>query len=547
MKFNRFGTLVITPLLGVGLLSACSVTQSAQQEVAVPAGSQEVATSDSAGSAGQSVDPVTFSGCEPQTKLLPGLVDETCGVNVLSLTTSRLLAYDNDGKTYNELADSISTEDNQNWTVKIKSGQTFSDGSPINADSFINAWNLVVREKQVQAFFFENMQGYEPGKDLPGLKKVDDLTFTVALSQPESDWPQRLGYVTYAPLPEVAFKDLDAFGEQPVSSGPYTLTKWQHRESVSFAVNPKYVGPRKAENGGLESRMYTTPDAAYNDLLAGNLDVLTNIPDSALKSFKEDLDGRGVTKSIAGVLSVGISMDAPNFTGEEGRLRRAAISMAINRPEIIDTIFEGTKQPAEDFTSPAVDGWRSGVPGSEVLKFNPEKAKELWAQAEKINKFQGPFKIAYNTAGGNQAWVDAVCNQLKNNLGIQAEGDAYPDFKSVRDKISKGEMKTAYRANWTADYPSQYNFLGPLYGSQSDSNDAKYKNPQFDALLKSALGSKDPKEAAEKYAKAQEELLRDLPAIPLWYGSISGGYSDRVENVNFGWDDVPPLFAVKKK
>ncbi|OKL46885.1 hypothetical protein BSR29_05880 [Boudabousia liubingyangii] len=529
---NRAVIIGATLVLGSSLLAGCSSSkQASNAEVAAPGDAGKV---------------VSFDGCEPQTKFLPGLVNETCGVNVMEMFAGRLMAYDKEGKAFNELAESITTDDNQHWTIKVKPGKKFSDGTPINADSFVNAWNLVVREQQEQAFFFEDIAGYELGKDLAGLKKVDDLTFTVELAQPESDWTQRLGYIAYSPLPEVAFKDLEAFGEKPVSSGPYVLTEWEHRKSIKLKVNDQYDGPRKAKNGGLEDKMYTSPETAYNDLLAGNLDVLSNIPDSALKTFKDDLNGRGISKSLAGVVSIGIPMNAPHFQGEEGRLRRAAISMAIDRPEVIKAIFNNTKQPAEDFTSPAVDGWKSGLKGSEVLQFNPEKAKELWAQAEAISKFEGPFKFAYNTAGGHQAWVDAVCNQIKNNLGIPAEGDAYPDFKSVQEKIANGEMKTAFRANWTADYPSQYNFLGPVYASKAESNRVGYANEKFDQLLKEGLVAKDAAGSAAKYAEAQELLLADLPAIPLWYGSINAGYSDQVQNVTYGWDDVPKLYDVVK-
>ncbi|OKL46887.1 hypothetical protein BSR29_05870 [Boudabousia liubingyangii] len=535
MKLNNRALAVFaTVAMGSSLLAACS-----------DAGETKSATGD-AGANATSAGIVSYNGCEPRNPFLPGLANETCVVGVMNYVNARLVGYDVDGKMYNELAESVESTDNKTWTIKVKAGQKFSDGTPINADSFINAWNYIVRENQTQAFFFENVAGYEPGKDLAGLKKVDDQTFTVELNQAESDFPLRLGFVVYAPLPEVAFKDMKAFGEKPVSSGPYVVKEWVHQRSVTMDVNPNYDGPRKAKNGGLEYRMYTSPDTAYNDLLGGNLDVISTVPDSALSTVKTDLEGRDISRSMAGVLAIGIDMTTPHFQGEEGKLRRAAISMAINREEVIKNIFDGTKQPAEDFTSPAVDGWKSGLPGSEVLKFNPEKAKELWAKAEAISKFEGPFKVAYNSDGGNQGWVDAICNQVKNNLGVAAEGESFPDYKSLAGAIHDLTLKGAFRANWTADYPSQYNFLGPVYASNADSNRFNYKNEKFDALLKQGLGENDPKAAQAKYAEAQQILLDELPAIPLWYRAITAGYSSKVSNVKFTGDGFPVLSQVQK-
>ncbi|OKL46886.1 hypothetical protein BSR28_05525 [Boudabousia liubingyangii] len=530
---NRPLALLATMAMGTSLLAACSSSDKNSAENGVDAN-------------GKTSGVVSYNGCEPRHPFLPGLANEGCGNGAMHFFSGRLVGYDVDGKLYNELAESITSEDNKTWTVKLKEDLKFSDDTPINSDSFINAWNYVVREQQTQAFFFENIAGYELGKDLSGLKKVDERTFTVELSQPESDFPLRLGYVTYAPLPEAAFKDIKAYGEKPVASGPYMVKEWVHQRNVTMVPNPKYKGPREPMNGGLEYRMYTSLDSAYNDLIAGNLDVLSAIPESALPTFKSDLDGRGVTRPMAGVLSIGIDMTTPHFQGEEGKLRRAAISMSINREEVIKNIFDGTKQPAEDFTSPAIDGWKSGIPGSEVLKFNPEKAKELWAKAEAISKFEGPFKVAYNADGDNRGWVDAICNQVKNNLGVPAEGESFPDYKSLAGAIHDLSLKGAFRANWTADYPSLYNFLGPVYSSNADSNRFNFKSQEFDALLKQGLSENDPKAAAEKYAKAQEILLADLPAIPLWYRSINAGYSDKVKNVEFTADSNPVLHKVLK-
>ena len=235
-----------------------------------------------------------------------------------------------------------------------------------------------------------------------------------------------------------------------------------------------------------------------------------------------------------------------HFSGEEGKLRRKAISMAINRKEIVDTVFAGTRTPAKDFTSPAIDGYKEGLKGSEVLDYNPTKAKELWEQANAISPWSGTFYISYNSDGGHQQWVDATVNSIKNTLGIDAQGDAYADFKSLLGDMKAGTTKGAFRQGWQGDYPSVYNFLFPTYASEASSNYSGWKNSEFDALLAGSL-SKSPEEALNDQYKAEELLFEDIPVIPTWYANSNGAWSTKVDNVTFQWNSSVNYYAITKK
>lgn len=156
------------------------------------------------------------------------------------------------------------------------------------------------------------------------------------------------------------------------------------------------------------------------------------------------------------------------------------------------------------------------------------------------------FTIAYNGDGGHQAWVDAVANSIKNTLGIQAEGQPYATFAELRQDVQDRKMTGAFRTGWQADYPSLYNFLGPLYGTGAGSNDGDYSNENFDNLLRQGLTAGSVEEANGFFDQAQEQLFTDLPVIPLWYSNVTGGYSENVSDVEFGWNSQPIYSAVKK-
>ena len=98
-----------------------------------------------------------------------------------------------------------------------------------------------------------------------------------------------------------------------------------------------------------------------------------------------------MNQPYAGVQYFTIPQYLPHFSGEEGRLRRQAISMAVDRDTITKTIFNGTRTPAKDFTAPTLEGYDANISGNDVLTYNPEKAKELWAKADAISPWDGSF------------------------------------------------------------------------------------------------------------------------------------------------------------
>jgi oligopeptide transport system substrate-binding protein len=538
LKKRRYGIGAIALIAASALaLSGCASS-----------GSDEETTS------GDTSAIITVNGSEPQNPLIPTNTNETGGGKILDSLFAGLVYYDATGAVQNDLAESIETDDAQTYTIKIKSGEKFSDGQEVTANSFVDAWNYGANaaNAQLNQSWFNIIQGFDetnPVESLSGLKVVDDTTFTVTLNEPLSDFPIRLGYSAYYPLPKSAFDDMEAYGQNPIGNGPYKFasdTAWAHNEQLQLVTNTEYNGGRKPVNGGVTFKFYASEDAAYADLLGGNLDVLDSVPASSFATYQSDLGDRAVNQPAAIFQSFTIPTNLAHFSGEEGALRRAAISMAINREEITDVIFEGTRTPASDFTSPVIDGWSDSLEGADVLAFNADEAKKLWAEADAISPWSGSFQIGYNSDSSHQVWVDAVTNSIKNVLGIDASGAPYPTFAEFRSAVTDRTITTAFRTGWQADYPGLYNFLQPIYQTGASSNDGDYSSPEFDKDLAAGAAATDTGAANEEFTKAQEVLLKDLPAIPLWYSNVTGGYGETVSNVQFGWNSVPLYFEITK-
>ena len=139
-----------------------------------------------------------------------------------------------------------------------------------------------------------------------------------------------------------------------------------------------------------------------------------------------------------------------------------------------------------------------------------------------------------------------MTNSIKNTLGIDAAGRPYPTFAEARTEITNRTIQTAFRTGWQADYPGLFNFLGPIYATNAGSNDGDYSSPEFDELLQKGSVETDTAKANEYYQQAQEILLQDLPATPLWYSNVTGGFGESVSNVQFGWNSVPLYYEITK-
>lgn len=505
---------------------------------------------------------ITVSNSEPQNELVPGNINENAGARPAMLVNSTLITFDEKGNPVNEDAESITPNaDATQYTVKVKKGKKFSDGTPITAESFVKAWSFVANAKNAQkcASFFQTIKGYadlqkdgtKGDEQLSGLKVVDENTFTVDLEQPDSVFPIKVGYLAFAPLPESFYKDPKAYGEKPVSSGPYLFKSWDHNKQIEVVKNPDYNGPRKAQNDGVTFKVYTDGNAAYRDVQAGNLDMTDNIPDTQTKTFQKDTTVKAYNRPGSVIQQFTIPSSLPHFDvkTEEGKLRRQAISMAIDRKVIIDKILNGTASPANEFTSPLTPGYKADLKGHENVEFNAKKAKELWAKADKISKYDGSLTFSYNADGNAKSVFDAVVNSLKNNLGIKAETTPIPTFQEFRNACAKRQIKGAWRAGWMPDYPSAENYLTQEFASVAadgnGSNEGDYKNPKFDDLLKKAASSK-PEEAIKLYQQANEILLEDLPSVPLFYSNAKAVMVPTLKGFTMDWQNMPLYYQLHK-
>ncbi|MBT2365159.1 ABC transporter substrate-binding protein [Streptomyces sp. ISL-10] len=503
---------------------------------------------------------VTSSWTDPQNPLEPANTNEVQGGKVLDMIFRGLKKYDpKTGAATDMLAERIETTDSVNFTVTLKDGWTFSNGEKVTARSFVDAWNYGahLKNNQKNAYFFGYIEGYEQvhpasgtarAETMSGLKVVDDRTFTVKLSQKFSTWPDTLGYSAFAPLPRAFFDDHDAWLAKPVGNGPYMLQSYKKGSKAELRRWDAYNGPDKAQNGGIDLIVYTDNNTAYTDLIAGNIDLVDDVPAAQLKNVRADLGDRYINEPAGILQTLAFPFYDKAWNTPDGAVVRKGLSMAINRQQITDTIFHKTRTPAKDWTSPVLgpEGGSDHALCGEACEYDPAEAKRLIAEGGGIPG--GQVKITYNAdTGSHKDWVDAVCNSINNALGNDRAcvGRPVGTFADFRNKIGEKKMPGPFRAGWQMDYPLIQNFLQPLYYTNASSNDGKWTNKKFDDLVDRANAESDQTRAVETFKQAEEVVRDEMAAIPLWYQNGSAGYSERISGVALNPFSVPVYNEIK--
>lgn len=472
---------------------------------------------------------------EPSS-LLPANYSEIYGSQVVTSLFTPLVTFDpKTNETKPAAAESIESRDNAHWEIKLNDGWTFHDGDPVTAASFVDAWNFAARpdSAQLNAYVFANIQGYDEvtsgeAEEMAGLSVVDDLSFTVDLTTPNSQFEILLGYPAFSPLPNAAFADPAAFEQAPIGNGPFQMEgEWIHDQEIKLTRFADYAG-EAAKAEALTYRIYQSLDTAYNDLLSENVDVVPGIPASKVGDARNVLGDRYEEFESGRMEYLGFPIDSPQFDSPDVR---RAISMAIDREAVSEVIFAGTREPATGFVPSLVPGAAEDACGQACVH-DPQAARDLFTSAPDSGPSDG-FTIGYNTdSSDNKPWVEAVASQLSDALGVEVTTKPYPTLAVLLEKLGEGSVDSAFRTAWTFYYPSLGNYLEPMFAEDSPENFSGYFNEEFEQLLDDAREASSVEEAGVAYLSAEQVVLADMPYVPLWTQAIPVGNSEQVDGVS---------------
>ena len=345
-------------------------------------------------------------------------------------------------------------------------------------------------------------------EEMSGLSVTDDLNLTVTLSEPETFFNQRLGYTAYYPLPEAFFADPAAFNEAPIGNGPFMMDgSWEHDVEIRTVAYPDFAGPDPAQVDGLTFRIYADVEAAINDLLAGNIDIVDNMTPPRARRGQAAVPNFAESPSSS-ISYLGMPLYDPAFENPDVR---AALSMAIDRQTLVNSpIFNGSRHAAFNLVSPVIPGYEETV--CDNWNYDPEQAAALW---ESSGGIEGPITVWFNSGSGHEEWVEAVVNMWAETLGIDPDERSHSSSSNSPTtcpvSTTKGSPVRSVSAGvWTTHIRRTTGSCCWTAGScrLGGSNSSFYINPEFDAKIDEANSEADLEAALPVYHEAASDRVR---------------------------------------
>lgn len=493
-----------------------------------------------AGCGKKKADGITVQiGPNPET-LDPALNSAVDGGNMLITLFETLLIIDQDNKVQPGQAEKYEvSSDGLTWTFTMRDGLKWSDGTDLNAKDFEYTFKRIA-DTNVAAPYAETVigmiEGYKDAIDSKNPEKLnvkaseDGKTLTIKLAYPCSYFDKIVAFGTMSPVQKATVeKNGDSWATKPetyVCNGPYTITEWTPSEKIVCKKNENYKGgwdSSKIVNDKLTFLLLEDSSASYTAYTGGTAQLIKDVPTEEIPTLKKDKKDEFNVDPILGTYYLSMNLNKAPFNNKNVR---KALSLAIDRDYVANTVMQGTYTPAYNYVGTGVDdvdpgkflenskaanGGKTYI--SEDYKANLEEAKKALAEAG-YPEGKGFPTIIYSTndTGYHKALAEYL-QQVYKDLGITMNIDIV-DWSSFTPKRRAGEYEMA-RNGWVMDYNDASNMIELFYSSNGN-NDGKYNNPAFDkAMNDSKVADKTAHFAA--LHEAEKIVSEDYGFIPVAY------------------------------
>ena len=492
--------------------------------------------SSAAGSSTGSVNTAGFTvqyGPNPET-LDPALNAAIDASNTIITIFEPLLLINENNEVIGGQAESWeASEDGLTWTFTMRDGLKWSDGTDLTAKDFEYSFKRMANPDTAAPYaatclgMIDGFDAAQAGDtDALNVKASDDgKTLTIVLAYPCSYFDKMAAFAAMSPVQQATVEaNGDSWctsAETFVSNGPYMITDWTPSERIVLTKNPNYVGGwdnSKIVSDTITLLLLEDSSAAFAAYNSGEAVLIKDVPTDEIPSLTKAEDGGDFyVDTILGTYYVSLNLKRDAF--KDAKVRRA-LSLAIDRDYVANTIMQGTYSTADSIVGPGIvdeNGYfhdNGNAPYiSADYEANLAEAKKLLADAGYPNG-EGYPTIEYSTNdAGYHVPLAEYLQQAWSDLGITLTISKM-EWSSFTAARRAGEYDVA-RNGWVMDYNDPSNMV-ELFCTDNGNNDGKYSNPDFDAAIE---GSKVA-DAAEHFAqlhKAEDVLMEDMGCIPVAY------------------------------
>lgn len=404
------------------------------------------------------------------------------------------------------------SDDHLTYTFKLRQNVKFQNGEPLVADAvkFTYERNAAENSLNKRKATFVNMASIE----VP-----DAATVVIKLNKPNSLLLYNLGEATAAILEPKSAGDA---ATKPVGTGPYKLQDWNKGSSVTLVKAESYRAPADIKIEKVTFKFITDPAAMVAAVLAGDIDLMPNIPGDAVAQIKND--GRFVLAEGTTEGETILAMNNSKKPFDDIRVRRA-VAHAIDRKALIDGANNGYGTPIGSHFAPHNPAY---VDLTDTYPHDVAKAKALLAEAGLADGFEATLAVPpppYARRGS-----EVIAAQL-GAVGIRVKIENM-EWAQWLDQVLKN-------ANYDLSIISHVEpndiliYANPNYYF-------RYDSAEFRALIDNALTASDDKTQAEAFQAAQRKLAEDsvngflfqLPRLAVYRKELQGVWKNASVFVN---------------
>ena len=479
--------------------------------------------------------------------------EENQGVSVMYNTYDPLCTYDwEKGEVVPLACESWDVNDDATqFTFHLRKEATFHNGAPVTSKDFKYSWERLCKHdfkpspstlgyKLSQVKGADEMMKGEASE--LAVECPDDYTFVVTLKAPFADFPSIAAEVATAPVPAGCTdteEDFQKFRVAPIGNGPFMMDgEWVDSQYIKIKRYDGYWG-EKPTIDSVTFSIYTDDQTAWTEFMAGNLDF-TIIPSG---QFQTSLSMYGEAEGD-GLLS---NPGKQTLNGDESSIYymlcnnnddvikdpnvRIAISYAMNRQAMCDSIFQGFRAPASNFLVPGVPGFEDGAWDHCPAEGDKEKAGEYFDKAGYPLGADGKRGLSLTLSCNSGASNEDIMTMVQADLqacGVDATVDVQ-EWAAYIDAVQGGTYQIG-RMGWVVQVPYADGLLQPNFYTGSGDNNSGYSNPDFDAAIDNARTIVDDDERIKAYQEANKIVAADMPNIPMFYYKHTYVTSSRVNN-----------------
>ena len=417
--------------------------------------------------------------------------------------------------------------------------------------------------------YYESTTYGEPLADgISGIKVIDDFTIQIKLIKPFAVFPKYMAMTQTSIYPPEALNTYspDFMRAHCVGTGPFTLKNEQVREdeSVFLKKNPNYWEKDQFGNtlpflDGVKISFIREKRTEFMAFKNRELDMVFGVPVENVNDVLDDFRNAKNQDKFRTEVTDALNMTYLTFLNTDKLFSnpdvRKAFSLAIDKEYITEYIMSGEASPAIHGFVPKMDlyGYRNDT--IKENSFNPEKARKLLSKAGYPNgKGLPQLVVRYNHGDLSDAVMKRVQHDLKKNLNIDITIKA-AQLKRHMNLLEKGETNF-FRFGWIADYPDAENYFRIFYwgdralGDVEYDNVARFQNDTFDEFYEKAMTEQNTNKRLRLYYSMDSLLLKEIPAIPLYYETnirLVKKYVEGVPPNGMEYRDLSRAFLKKKK